>query len=318
MQLEDSPALAANPANLADQKTASLEDARLNIDAVAFPDLYNKTPFPFTHNLNTLKVFEFDSLCELAEKFAHVKSEYNIAGSALAPDAGAAPVSRFGLKPIEVLQQLDEKPLRLLLKRPERQDERFRKLLDLLFQQISQLRGGIGSERIVRLESAILISSAAATTPLHFDPEIGFFSQIEGDKIYHVYSPNDVSEDDLERFYVRDMISTCRLELKHRNPENEHVYYLSAGKGFHQPQNSPHWVETCKTRSISYTCVFETNATRARGRTRAFNYYERKIGLRPASPGMHAQMDALKANASLPELITRKVVRRVLTKVRGE
>jgi len=67
MQLEESPALAANPVNPPDQKTASLEDARLNIDAGPFPDLYNKTPFAFTHNLNTLKVFEFDSLCELAE-----------------------------------------------------------------------------------------------------------------------------------------------------------------------------------------------------------------------------------------------------------
>jgi hypothetical protein len=318
MQVEDSPALAANQVNPAGRKTASLEDARLNIDAGPFPDVYNKTPFAFTHNLNTLNVFEFDSLCELAEKFSGVKSEYNIAGSALAPDAGAAPVSRFGLKPIEALQQLNERPLRLLLKRPEQRDERFRKLLDIIFQQISELRGGIGSERIMRLESAILISSAAATTPLHFDPEIGFFSQIEGDKIYHVYSPNDVSEPDLESFYVRDEISTCRLELKHRNPENEHVYYLSAGKGFHQPQNSPHWVETCKTRSISYTCVFETSATRARGRTRAFNYYQRKIGLRPAFPGTHPQMDALKADASLPELLARKVVRRVLTKVHGK
>lgn len=315
MGMEQGSALAES---VVERKSVGLEDARLEIDPGLYAGLYNRTPFGFTHNLDRLDVFQFESLCDLAEKFGDYRSEYNIAGSAPAADVVAAPVARGQFKPGEAMRQLEERPLRILLKRPELRDERFRKLLDLLFQQILELGAGLAGQRIKRLESAILISSAAATTPLHFDPEIGFFSQIEGDKIYHAYSPDDVSEDDLERFYVRDEVSICRLEMKKRNPEKEHVFLLKAGKGFHQPQNAPHWVETCATRSISYTCVFETDATRARGRTRAFNYYQRKLGVTPAQPGLHPQRDAVKAESVLPEVLVRKVARRVLTKLRGE
>lgn len=291
------------------REAVGLEEARMNIDPVPYPELYNKIPFGFTHNLHMLDIFQFESICELACKYSSVPGEYNIGGSAPTPSAGCTSISHHGLKLNEAVKLLEEKQLRILLKRPEQQDERFRKLLDSLFKQIRGLDGGIGSERIRRLESSVLISSAATTTPLHFDPEIGFFSQIEGEKMYHAYSPKDVSEADLESFYVRGLLSVCRLDIEGRNSENEHVFHLQPGTGFHQPQNAPHWVETCATRSISYTFVIETDATRARGRTRAFNHYQRRLGLKPAQPGLHPQVDTLKAEAILPDLLIRKAAR---------
>jgi hypothetical protein len=64
----------------------------------------------------------------------------------------------------------------------------------------------------------------------------------------------------------------------------------------HQPQNSPHWVETRAERSISYSFVFETDATRAAGRARAFNHYVRKVGMQPSRVGRHPALDAAKAS----------------------
>ena len=178
----------------------------------------------------------------------------------------SVPFSQCGA--VEALERLGTESFRVLLKRPEDYDPRFRELLDALFRQVVDLRGGMGDEKVVRLQGSILISSAATTTPFHFDPEVGFFSQIEGEKMYHVYSPTVISEAELERFYVRGSVNIAQVDLEGRDKSREYVFQLGPGKGFHQPQNAPHWVETTSSRSISYTFVFETNKTRARGRVR--------------------------------------------------
>ena len=54
-----------------------------------------------------------------------------------------------------------------------------------------------------RLKSSIFISAPQATTPFHFDPEVNFFSQVEGEKIYHLYEPSVLAEDEVEPLYVR-------------------------------------------------------------------------------------------------------------------
>ena len=164
------------------------------------------------------------------------------------------------------MESLDTAPCRLLLKRPENYDPHFRLLLDRLFAEVVALQPELASEKIVRLESAVFFTSAATTTPFHFDPEIAFFSQIVGEKIYHVFAPDVLTESELEDFYVRNVINIGQVDLDRRNPASEHVFRLSPGFGLHQPQNAPHWVETVRSRSISYSFVFETASSRARGR----------------------------------------------------
>ena len=323
MQAARTPDLFPIPySNAADPDTLSIETAgeeqgQLTIDPQGFLQRYNREPFGFSQNLHTLDLFQFPSLCGLCDTFSASNRGYFIAAGAPTPGTSFYSVPHGGMKPSEAIAQLDTKPLRILLKRPENQDARFRDLLHHLFQQVADLPGGPGSERILRLESAILISSASTITPLHFDPEIGFFSQIEGEKIYHVYSPADTSEAELERFYIRGVVDIAVLKIDSRNPAHEHVFHLRPGKGMHQPQNSPHWVETGTTRSVSYTFVFETEASRALGRTRAFNHYERKFGLKPALPGTHPQRDAVKAEAMRAVIPVRQMAGSTLRKLRG-
>jgi hypothetical protein len=211
---------------------------------------------------------------------------------------------------------LDEAPYRVLLKRPEKYDAGFRQLIDALFQSISDARGGFGREKIVRIESSVFISSAKTTTPIHFDPEVGFFCQIAGEKIYHVYPPANVTEEELEPFYIKSSVEIGKVDVNRRDPAREHVFHLTAGKGLHQPQNAPHWVETCSSHSISYSLVLETDATRSLGRTRAFNHYARKAGLVPSEPGQHPVADALKANAMNTVLPMRKLAGKVVRSVK--
>jgi hypothetical protein len=244
------------------------------------------------------------------------QKDYFVAGSTPSAAAKFYSVPHGQCKPHEALDRLDTPGFRIILKRPEKYDNRFRELLDTLFKQVVNLRGGLGRERVVRLESAVLISWSSST-PFHFDPEIGFFSQIEGEKLYHVYSPSALTEAELEPFYVRGEVNIGQVELEGRDPAREHVFALSPGKGLRQPQNVPHWLETRGTRSVSFTFVFETDATRAQSRVRAFNYGLRKLGLEPAYPGTHPVTDAIKASAMQVVIPVGKRVRRTVLKALG-
>jgi hypothetical protein len=286
-------------------------DARLLIDPQSYHANYNRTPFGFNHNLHELELFQEDSLKALVERYSNAGSGYFVAGSAADPGREFFDVPSIPLSPKHALEQLNERPTRILLKRLEQYDERFQVLLDRLIADLRALPGGLGDRPIRRIQSSLFISSASATTPLHFDPEVAFFTQIEGDKTYHVYPPDDISEEQLENFYARAQNSIGQLSLAERDPKKEQVYQLKAGSGFHQPQNSPHWVQTCETRSISYSLVFETDADKALARTRAFNSYERKLGAKPLLPGNNRQLDGIKAKMMLPNRVVRRVLDRL-------
>ena len=262
---------------------------------------FDRTPFPYEHNLSNLDLFEFEALCDLARKFDH---DYFVAGGALTPAADFYSVRYGEATPYDALRRLDTEHRRILLKRPEQYDARYRDLMHGLFEQAIALRGGLErGEHLERLDSSILISSAATITPFHFDPEVSFFFQIAGDKIYHVFAPSALTEPELERFYWMGIVNIGQVDLAGRDPQKEHVFQLRAGLGMHQPQNSPHWVETTASRSISYVFSFETNRSRALGRTRAFNHYLRKLGVRPSPPRARPALDGAKAafmNVAIP------------------
>src|ERR1700730_15408605 len=201
-----------------------------------------------------------------------------VASSASAPDQKFRAVKATDLNPAQAIDRLKTESVRILLKRPQDYDSRFQELLDGLTEQVVSLSGGLKTDRIVRLVSSIFLPSAKTLTPFHFDPSAVFFFQIAGEKIYHVYPPRALTEPEMEQFYFRGLVDIAQVDLNRRDPKLEHVFNLSAGKGLHQPQNAPHWVETNADISISYSFFFETLSARNINRTRGFNYYARKIG----------------------------------------
>ena len=290
----------------------AIADARPHLDSDGFRRCYDREPLGFSHNLAQLDLFRFESLSRLAQRYDSHPDDYFVAASAPSPASDFYSVAHDRYTPGKAMNHLDAAPLRILLKRPEDHDPRFRDLLDALFRQVMDLRGGSNDQRIVRLESGIFISSAAATTPFHFDPEIAFFSQIEGEKEYHVYEPIVLSEAELERFYVCDMVDIGQVKLEGRDPVREHVFALRPGDGLHQPQNAPHWVVTRNSRSISYSFVFATEAGRSLGRSRCCNYYMRKLGMRPTPAGLYPARDRAKAGVMSTLLPMRKSLRHLL------
>jgi hypothetical protein len=288
----------------------------LHIDSNGFAERFDREPFGFSHNLHTLDLFSFDSLVGLASQYAGAPRDYFVAAAAAsaATEFDSVPHSQWSVE--EAMKRLDSAAVRVLLKRPENHDARFRHLLDSLFEQVIRSRGGLKGERIVRLESAVFVTSASSITPCHFDPEIAFFAQIQGRKNYHVYSPRSMSETELESFYREGIVSIAQVDLPTRDRKLEHFFPLEPGDGHHQPQNCPHWVETGAARSISYSFVFETDVTRARNRTRACNHFLRRAGLTPAVPGLSPAGDAAKAAAMRVMFPIRRRVYKLAAKLR--
>ena len=284
---------------------------RLDIDAERFRRLFNHEPVEFSHNLSGLDLFKIESLYALAEIMSEHPDDYAVTAGASSGGTNFFSVPMMPYKAHEAIENLDRGAFRILLKRPENHDSRFKELMIELYRQVEDLLG-LHGEKLARLEAGILITSAATITPFHYDPEVGMFSHIEGEKIYHVYSPAVIRETELERNSICGPVALAPVELIGRDPSREHVFRLSAGKGFHQPHNAPHWVETGSSRSISYTFVFETEAMRAVARTRAFNHYLRKLRVTPASLGAHPAIDAVKADVMRAVIPARGAVARVV------
>jgi len=283
--------------------------SRFDIDPRRLHGAFDREPFGFQHGLHESELFAFDSLRELALGYAAADSF--VAAGAPSPETPFYAVEHGALTPVQALDRLDYEPRRVLLKRPETYDARFRVLLDELFARVVERRGGLGGERVVRLESAIFVSPPGTITPFHFDPEITFFFQVQGNKRYHVFLPESLREQELERFYVKGIINIGQVDLDARDPQSERVFDLVPGTGMYQPQNAPHWVEATGLRSISYTFSFETDAMRAANRTRSFNHYERRLGLQPSRPGARPGIDAIKAGAMRFAIPARKGLARV-------
>jgi hypothetical protein len=282
---------------------------RLALNHAEFDVGYNRMPFGFSHNLHELELFKDESLRALCETYADYPQDYFVSQSAPKPGTVFYSVPHAELRPHEAFQQLAPGSYKILLKRLERHDHRFDDLLSSLFQQVQEhLRQCGYRDQLVRLESSIFISSPWSTTPFHFDPEVNFFSQIEGEKIYHVYAPGALGENEVEPLYARNTVDIGQVDLNLRDPSSELVFRLGPGSGLHQPPDSPHWVETAGSRSVSYSFVYETKRSRSQGRVRSFNHYLRRLHIEPMPPGVSSARDAIKAAAMAAMIPVRKQI----------
>jgi Cupin superfamily protein len=290
--------------------------ARLDLDDAVFGENYDRAPFGFSHNLHRLALFENETLRCLCERYAAHPEDYFVSRSAPTAAAVFYSVPKTPLKPHEAFDQLTAGSYKILLKRLERHHDGFRDLMNSLFAQVKrQLQRHRFPDEAVRLESSIFISAPQATTPFHFDPEVNFFSQIEGEKIYHIYEPSVLGEDEVEGLYVRATTDIGQVDLARRDPSAEHVFQLRPGTGLHQPQDAPHWVETVGSRSISYTFVYETPEGRMRSRVRSFNAYLRRLHFDPARPGERPARDAMKAAAMAAAIPVRRQIGKAVRSV---
>jgi hypothetical protein len=292
--------------------------ARLDVDPQLLRRSFNREPFGFSHNLGALGIFELPYLRSLAEKYRNHQSSYMVASGASAPGERFRAVKPTSLELPDAIDSLQHESVRILLKHPETFDPRFRELMDGLVAQVAESSNLLKDDRIERLTSSVFLTSTSTLTPFHFDPSAVFFFQITGEKVYHLYAPAVLSEPELEQFYFRGLVDIGQVDLAGRDPKQEFTFSLSGGKGLHQPQNSPHWVETRGDISISYSFFFETLTARKASQVRGFNHYIRKVGITPTPPGRHPHRDVLKADAMRAWIPLRKTLSAVKSATLGK
>ena len=297
--------------------STSVSGQTLHLPAEALQASFDRVPVAFTHELHRLPQFARAALERLAASYAGQRGDYFVAGSAAAPGTPFYGVPTVETTAAEAMARVDVAPTRLLLKRPEWFDIAFRALLDQMFEEVAATGIGVRRENLVRLEGGILITSAASTTPFHFDPESNFFSQVEGEKTYHLYEPDALSEAEKEPFFRRAKVDIGQVALAGRDPAKEHVFHLKPGLGFHQPHSAPHWVQTVASRSVSYTMVFETRESRLRSRARGFNHYLRQAGLTPSAPGARPALDRAKGRTMVVVAKAQRAVARARAGLAG-
>lgn len=271
--------------------------ALMRLPPTSLVKLGDPQTFGFAHALHELELFSPGAVSALIDRYQHHPDDYFVARGAPVASTAFYAVEHDHCTLPEAARTIDAAPTRILLKRLETHSADFRALLARLMERLLDLDPGLRGQEILRLESALFITSARTTTPFHFDPETNFFFQIEGRKTFHVYEPGILSEPELEAFYRRNIINIGQVDLDGCDPLREQVFRLEAGDGLLQPQNAPHWVETSDGRSISYSFVFETRRSRRLGLTRSFNHYLRRTGIRPSRPGLHPALDGLKAGS---------------------
>ena len=266
---------------------------RIEADVAIVRSTYDREPFGFSHTLHQNDLFHLDEIRALAER--HTADDYFVATSALTPATRFYDVGHGMLTPSEAIDDIAKSDYRIILKRPERYDRRYRHLLETLFSEVRSLRRWPIDERVVRLDGAILISSSNAITPLHFDPEVSFLFKVAGKKSYHLLDSKTMTEEELEAFYVRGKLDIGQVAFDRHRDAREFLFELGPGMGMHQPQNTPHWVQTHDSPTVSYVFSIETDRSRAHGRTRGFNHIQRQLGLRPATPGIRPHLDEWKS-----------------------
>ena len=171
-------------------------------------------PFALRHALGGHELFAKARLSQLADKMP--ASDYFVsypAQNAKTPFYDTLPA---GVSAREVVDGIERGIHKLLLKRPENHDANFRALLDQCLSEALDLVE-IRRSDVVRADSFIFVTGRDAITPLHFDPEYGFFMQIVGRKTYNLWSPNDVDTDHLERHYARQVVDVGKVSVD--NPD---------------------------------------------------------------------------------------------------
>ena len=199
-----------------------------------FNENYDRVPFGFSHNLHRLALFENETLRSLCETYATHPEDYFVSRSALTAGAMFYSVPTTPLKPHEAFDQLTAGSYKILLKRLERHHDGFRDLLNTLF---GASKGAIATQSGSRRGRAAgiigLHQLAAGDDAVPFRPRSQFLQpRSKGEKVYHLYAPSELAEDEVEPLYVRATTDIGQVDLGRRDPSAEHVFRLQPGLGF--------------------------------------------------------------------------------------
>jgi hypothetical protein len=263
----------------------------LSIDEATFKAGFNREPFFVRHELAGHPLFELASLAALSTRLPAPMVEWNAghAGAYGKPDA---------IKPsrrpcAETILGVATEPAWVLLRNVQ-EDPQYARLLDELLDEIEPYSEPLLPGMCQR-QGFLFISSEAAVTPYHFDPEYNFLMQVRGHKTVHMWNPANRSV--LTAVAIDDHYAFDRdnRDQPYRDNflESAWILPLGPGQGLHFPLHAPHWVRTESEVSVSFSITFRTRESKFREAVHAANgELRRAFGFEPPAPGKSALWDA--------------------------
>jgi hypothetical protein len=197
-------------------------------------------------------------------------------------DAGQGP-------PSQTVLNIEQSDMRISL-REIQCDPAYSALIDACLDEVDVLLGS-REGGMCRRSGYLFVSSPAATTPMHFDPEHSFLLQVRGDKT--VFSVPRVDPDaiqrELDHYYDGE---PCGFDSMQQSADR---FELEPGDGVYLPSFVPHWVETRGGLSVSFSIPFYTRASERAEYTNRVNTRLRRLGVSPRPPGASTTVDRAKA-----------------------
>gem|GEM_PF-5732425 len=187
---------------------------RLNLDPVIFTNNFDRRGFLLQHNLAGHPLLELPAIAALSQRLPANLLEWNSEqeGAFTAPDQMAP----HHLSCAETILNLEEQPARILLLQIEK-DPPYRQLLDELLDQIEPLTRATHPGMWER-HAFLFLSSKAAYTPFHFDPDYNFLLQVRGEKTVSMWDPADrevLPASAIDGYYAaRDGMGAMQIAIK--------------------------------------------------------------------------------------------------------
>jgi hypothetical protein len=274
------------------KSTLTLSENIIEADTSTFAQKLNLSPFMFSHNLGNHPLFEIPRLQTLAETILKQ-------GGKIACYSSQEPVHRkwSQIEPkdqvADCLAHIEDSDSCLLLYSVQLVPE-YRALLEQIITELEDLTGLPLRQQITWTDAYIFVASPHAVTPYHIDHESTFLFQIHGQReanIFNPYDPAILNDQEIEQYYMGDLSAANYSEEKQATAN---VYSLVAGQGVHHPVRAPHYFKNGNTYSVAIGIHFCMHPYDLQARIYQVNFFLRKLGLKPKSPGKSALSDNIK------------------------
>lgn len=264
---------------------------------------FNRAAFAVGHSLVGHPAFTMDNLSSLLRRRQQADKVLWNAGDKSVTEQPYAKSAR-NMSVEEAMEHIESTKSWIVLLDAHHEPE-IQEVLDAAIAQTEALLGWPLSRAIKNRKALVLITSPHRITPFHIDRECTFLLQVHGNKVIHLFSPQDremLKEEELERFWSGDN------NAAHYRPEyQDHAFTfnMTPGTGVHIPVNAGHWLQNGDAVSISLGLHFEFQNHRLANIYRA-NHFLRKAGITPVPPGRGPLRDAIKGWGMKPAIAVAK------------
>ena len=263
-------------------------------DRALFADNFDHSPFQFRHSLHHHPAFQLSALFEAAERLSQNPRTSN---KSHFESGEPGRNSWFGARPkgttlVQALASIRDGKNWVILKRIH-EDPYYHSVLDEIIPQISAVAGVDMAREYYDPTMTIFVTSPGRITPYHMDGETNFLAQIQGTKLAYIYdgaNPAVLSPAQLERYWTGNL---PKIDYPESLPHGHWQYTLAPGNGVFNPATFPHWLQNGDDVSVSVSINFKRRANATIGAHR-MNHYLRKLGRKPAPPGVNPSLDRAK------------------------